>query len=454
MFLLTAALAALAAAGAVGPPEPPAAAPAAAAPRAKPTAGPKRPTKAPKRSAPVKPSRRPGAAAKPAAPAAAPAPPADPVAAARAARFAILRGLDGADLIVFEPRRTPGDARLALAAHVNTRADRLRGLLGDPATYQRAVPAFERAEPVGATAEGKLLAWELEVPLWNLAGKLLMRPLADGVRFDFIEGDLVPGTFELRAQPEGDSAVLTIEGSANLRDANFVTRRLAKRMPASEPAMAVTAAYVLLRGLVLEAERPGASPSPRRWPSAPMSAPAASSYDGARLGGLVATAGLDRESVVAAVQSRADGRLGHVEVAVAVAEAPAVVAGRIGEVARWRHLPGWGKVEEKQPGAAGGEARWEVDSSMPFVDFDSSWGVLRAPRFRATLREGDWQGATLGWDVVPDKTGAVAVFSLHPRLDTTGYMPRKLIAAEPLLEHGLAVGLGYVDAISLAPALR
>src|SRR4051812_38838690 len=78
-----------------------------------------------------KPPPAPAPAAAPPGASAAPKPAGlDPVAAARAARLEILRGLDGADLVVFEPRRTPGDARLALAARVHTNADRLRALLG------------------------------------------------------------------------------------------------------------------------------------------------------------------------------------------------------------------------------------------------------------------------------------------------------------------------------------
>ena len=48
----------------------------------------------------------------------------------------------------------------------------------------------------------------------------------------------------------------------------------------------------------------------------------------------------------------------------------------------------------------------------------------------------------------------MAVFSLHPRVETTGYLPRKLIEAEPLLEHGLALGLAYVDALALLAAVQ
>ena len=104
-----------------------------------------------------------------------------------------------------------------------------------------------------------------------------------------------------------------------------------------------------------------------------------------------------------------------------------------------------------RPGAAG-TSTWEVDSSLPFVDFDSIWSVSPQPRFRAAARGGDWQGAVMGWDLVPGPApadGCLAVFSTHPRVERTGYLPRKLIEAEPLLEHGLALGLAYVNALSL-----
>jgi hypothetical protein len=63
------------------------------------------------------------------------------------------------------------------------------------------------------------------------------------------------------------------------------------------------------------------------------------------------------------------------------------------------------------------------------------------------------------WDVAPARAGqgagnrSVAVLSLYPRLETSGYVPRKFIAAEPLLEHGMSLAVGYADAMSMARAL-
>lgn len=56
-------------------------------------------------------------------------------------------------------------------------------------------------------------------------------------------------------------------------------------------------------------------------------------------------------------------------------------------------------------------------------------------------------------DLLPSGTGTAAVLSLYPRLEKAGYVPRKSIASEPLLEHGLSLGLAVVDVVSLVRAL-
>ncbi|HEY0705366.1 MAG TPA: hypothetical protein VGG33_01125, partial [Polyangia bacterium] len=72
----------------------------------------------------------------------------------------------------------PAGAALVLATRVAAEPGRLIASLAEPATYQRAVPAFVKAEvrETGKTVAGgpagpdRLIAWELEVPLWNFAG--------------------------------------------------------------------------------------------------------------------------------------------------------------------------------------------------------------------------------------------------------------------------------------------
>jgi hypothetical protein len=59
----------------------------------------------------------------------------------------------------------------------------------------------------------------------------------------------------------------------------------------------------------------------------------------------------------------------------------------------------------------------------------------------------------MGLDLLPSGAGTAVVLSLYPRLERAGYVPRKSIASEPLLEHGLSLGLALVDAITLVRTL-
>jgi hypothetical protein len=369
---------------------------------------------------------------------------------------------EGEVMLLEAPAGPSARPRLVLAARVKAPPARLAALLADPAAYRRAVPAFVRADDVRSEPGGdpqrpaRLLSWELEIPLWNLEGRLWMRPRPDGAELELVAGDLAPGRFLLRALPDGARSILLVEGSADIENANWITRRLAARDPRAEPAMAATAAYVLLRALALEAERAAGPAAPPRWPRAAMSAPPPAALDGRALAAAVARLAAARplrDAALAVVHNRPDGRLRMVEVGLTSTLPPAALQAGLGDPGRWEALPGWAEVEA---GAAtpAGLVPWTVDANMPFVDFDARWLVRPTAPFRASIQGGDWRGAVMGWDVVASGGGAAAVLSLHPRVETTGYLPRKLIAAEPLLEQGLALGLAYVDAVSLLRALE
>jgi hypothetical protein len=363
-----------------------------------------------------------------------------------------LAAVPGADLIFFDEPHPGQPSRVLCATRTKASPEHLQAVLLDPGAYRRAVPSFRRAEVLARQDSSVQVAWELEVPLWNLKGKLWLRPAPGGVDLQLVEGDLSPGLFQLRIQATPSGPVLSVAGQANMRDANWVTRRLVKRSPLAEPAMTATAAWVLLRALVLEAERPDAGADPRRWPAAAPSPPALGALDGTALGrlsrGLLAAG-----QALAAVRVQPDGRLDRVEVATTAAFSAAAVSAALTEPTRWQSLPGWHKVN---PVAAPAPTQsWEVDSRFPFVDFDAVWSMRPGPPLRGLVVGGNARGAVLGWDVLErGPAAAVAVFSLHPRLETSGYVPRKFIQAEPLLEHGLSLGVAYVDAVSLLRTLQ
>ena len=105
----------------------------------------------------------------------------------------------------------------------------------------------------------------------------------------------------------------------------------------------------------------------------------------------------------------------------------------------------------------------EVDDDIPFVDFDAVWSVSATSAVvRATAISGGIRGAVFGWEAWAGEPAgsSLAVLSMHPHLDAAGWIQRKMIASEPLLEHAFAVALTYVDAASVvdsftrAPASR
>ncbi len=393
---------------------------------------------------------------------------------------ALIRTLDvaGAGTVVaFYETKAGRQPTVALATKVNASADTLRGVLADPAAYRRAIPAFVKAEiirtepvtakpatraamkpgeaataTVAAAAVRTLVAWELEIPLWNLKGKLWFTPNGTGMDLDFAEGDFSPGLFQLDVQQRAQDSVFVIEGHANVRDVNWLTRRLVARHPRMESAMTATAAWILLQALGFEAESPRAAPTPnpRRRPTTPVGAPSLAKLDVGTLAAAIG-ANFDEHTAVAFVRSRPDGRLDHIELGATLSRPAEITRARIAEGSTWRALPGWKTVTTN---ARETVVDWKVDANLAFVDLDAIWTLSLGPPLRGQSR-GDWAGAALGWDVFPGATAAksVAVFSLHPRLDKAGYLPRKFIEAEPLMEHGLALGLAYVDALALLKAI-
>jgi hypothetical protein len=132
------------------------------------------------------------------------------------------------------------------------------------------------------------------------------------------------------------------------------------------------------------------------------------------------------------------------------------VATRLATPETWAVFPGWGSVGRLPlpDGAPAGELLVAVKDNVPFVDLDATWRVSPTSSVRASAVEGATRGAVFRWQTFSPSPGAtpVSVLSMHPRLDASGYIQKRMIAAEPLLEHALALALAYVDAAAVADA--
>lgn len=364
-----------------------------------------------------------------------------------------LTSLQGGDLVLVHHPQTIPLMKTVIAIRVMVSVEKVRAALGVPSTFQAAIPTFRRIEILPpATKLGNLeVAWELEIPLWNLKGQLRWNPTVDGVELVLHHGDLAPGKFRISAFGESaHSTIMVLESIANVKDANWMVRRIVRRLSLGEPAIAVAASYVLLKALALYLEQG------RCQRSIASMSPASLTSLNSRV--LVHSAHklIHGKTMVATVVHRQDGRLNRVEAVFPLATTPEKIAKQTPTIAMFRALPGWKDTiietdqlsECRDPRAQ----CFVVDSHLPFFDMDTTWKVW-GPPFRARAISDTLSGAVMAWDVVPDGRGALLFLSQSLGLHQSGYVARKLIAGEPLLEQGLALARILVDVVSLAQML-
>jgi hypothetical protein len=362
---------------------------------------------------------------------------------------AALDAAAGADVVVFDLPATPGAPRIHGATLVRAPAGTIKAVLLDPAHYRALIPALVGSDEIARTGDVRRLAWELEVPLFNLSGALNLRPLPDGVELVLTEGDLAPGRVVFRMAPRPDGrTMLEIDAQLDVRRSSWFLRKVMARSPFGEPAALSAAAWVALRATALRAEHALLASAFR--PTAPGGSapgtPNGQALFDPRLASLTA------RGAIALVQNTPSGRLGSVSVAVQTSESAALLGTRLADPRSWHAFPGWRDVRVAPASGAVGPTV-TVEDSIPFVDLDATWRAQPGPRSRWwSAVEGAARGAWFGWDVQPARGGAQAVLTLQPRLEQTGTIPSRFIAAEPLLEHGLALALAFVDALGATHA--
>lgn len=362
---------------------------------------------------------------------------------------------DGAtDLVVIAQPSAPDAPRAWGATRVAASPAAIKDVLLDPAHYRALIPALIKSELDWSKGSAPIVTWELEVPLFNLSGRMALHNRPDGVTIELFDGDFAPGRLSFTVAPDArGGATLVVDGVLDVKRSSWLLRRIIKRSPVGEPATLTAAIYVALRAVALRAEHPGSGDAWRGRASA--AAPAGWLPDPRPLAGDL-LAPLRARGVVALVARTPGDHLAGVAAAITLnAPAPAVAA-TLRAPTSWRAFPGWEKVQDR-PGPNGPGA--EVRDNLPLVDFDASWTAQPGPAARWVATAGATRGARLGWDVYSSAAstggaaGAIAALTLYPRLETTGSIARRFIAAEPLLEEGLALALAFVDAAGVKAAL-
>ena len=390
----------------------------------------------------------------PAAPAAAPAPSALSKPDISALIAAALPADGTADVVLVDWPATPGAPHVRAATIVGAAPAAIKSVLLDAANYRKIVPSLIRADVSRTPAGLPSVEWEVEVPLFNLEGTLVIRERPDGAEIELVDGDFSPGklTFTATPRPAGGSLVV-IDAKLDIRNAGWLIRRLVKLSPAGEPAALMAAAYVTMRAVGLRAEnaaggarRPVAVPAPP-----PVWAPSARALADDKL------AALRAHGAVALIGRTWSQRLAGVAVVTTLGVPAANALGRLRDPESWHAFPGWRTIKPRLgPNGIGAE----VEDNLPFVDLEATWAAEPGNPLRWTATDGVITGARLGWEIYPidprTNAGAQSLMALmmYPRLETTGRLARKAIASEPLLEHGLAAAVAFADLTAMKTALE
>lgn len=399
------------------------------------------------------------------------------------------------DLLLLPLARRPSPRPIVTAAtRVMATPDAVTAVLLDPTSLRQALPSLIRAEIVASRPgprpnawPDRLIAWEVEIPLFNLKSRGWLRQRPQGAELELVEGAFAPGTIQFRTAPTIDrtGTILTCQVQLEVQSTTWILRKISRHDPWAETAMSAAAAWVVARALALRAEAaPGPAVAPVR-PREPIQPPAAGELEGSFMVGS-ALAGLRAAGVLGAIRRRPGGRLGWASVAFGVPGSAPDVVSRLATPESWAVFPAWKSVTRRPPpktrvpgpplqapvkgtrsptqtetekapatGSAG-LAVVDVVDRVPLADLDAAWSVDLTPPGRATAIAGDTRGAVLAWQAAPSQEGqgSTVVLSMHPRLDAAGFVERRLIAAEPLLEHGLGIALAYVDAAAMAESLE
>jgi hypothetical protein len=357
------------------------------------------------------------------------------------------------DLVLIQPSQAAEGPRVLAATRVAATPAAIKSVLLDPAHYRALIPALLGAVVTGAERRSiepgaPLVDWELEVPLFNLSGRLALRERLDGVTFDLVDGDLAPGriVFSIEAVP-GGASTLIVDAQLNVKRSSWLVRKILSRSPVGEPAALAATAYVALRATALRAEHPAGTSAWR--PTVP---PGTTRLPDSRLLAAETLAPLRARGTLALVAREKTERLRGVVVGIGLEAPAAILAAKLRDPATWKAFPGWRAVRVR-PGSNGPGA--EVEDNLPLVDLDATWIADSGTETRWTAVAGATRGARLGWNFygVAGPKATLAALTLYPRLEATGTVARRFIEAEPLLEEGLALALAFADAKAMEAAL-
>ncbi len=105
------------------------------------------------------------------------------------------------DIVLADWPATPGTPHVRAATVVGVAPAVIKSVLLDASHYRKIVPTLIRADASRSPAGLPTVEWEVEVPLFNLSGTLVIHERPDGAEIQLVDGDFSPGRLTFTATP-------------------------------------------------------------------------------------------------------------------------------------------------------------------------------------------------------------------------------------------------------------
>jgi hypothetical protein len=323
-----------------------------------------------------------------------------------------------------------------IAVPVNASADLVTRIVTDPASYPRFMPALDRVKVVARNGPSIVYDWAFDLAVLQMRGRNVMTlypapkgraDAASRITIDSEDGDLGRGRYLFRVHPRGDSALLVVSIRLDLREANFITRQVAKAARSVNRSANIALAFSMALHLRSEAERQAghvSAPAARREMHKP-------NFEVGRLAPL-----LNRGDLL--LLDATDTQLAQIAVIGGVAQPEAKVASVMRDAKAFGSalVPG-SKAEVVAREGAVTTFSWNI--SLPLLGVSGTMRMTdQAPLMTIDATEGAMTGGRWLFELAPVGPEVTLVTGwARFAFNDTSWLLEKLVSADPYLEQGM-----------------
>ena len=365
--------------------------------------------------------------------------------------------LERGEVVLIEAKKNGRLRQGTVLKIADASAEAVLAVVADMESYPRFIPNVVRSEIVQSDGVRTDLAWELEIPFVNLSGvNRVVDERPAGIRYRPLEGDIKQARFRWEATPLGDGrSVVAHYVAADIGEASWFLEKFIEARPSVEPGAVVSTALVLVKAICAEAARRQGKRVPPRPRMGGRHKPKIDSVARELAAGGVRKSlrRLLKRGVVGLVRSKRDGRLAQAVMLQDVGRAPEAVHAVARDPRDYpEFIPSIASVSITQ--REGNKLRYLSEIKMPLIDLEVLTELKEMSGLRLAFKivSGDLKSGRYAYEFLPMANGnrTLMVFYTNTDIRDQSWFLKKLIEKEPYYQHGLNLGLGFVNVRAVA----